>query len=49
MKKLASELFQVFHFLREITGANHFGLWYGWSNANAAIFFSYKDYFEGKD
>lgn len=26
MKKLVSELFQVFHFLREITGANQVGL-----------------------
>lgn len=26
MKKLVSGLFQVFHFLREITGANQVGL-----------------------
>lgn len=39
MKKLVSGLFQVFHFLREITGANQVGLWYAWSNASAAIFF----------
>lgn len=39
MKKLVSGLFQVFHFLREITGANQVGLWYAWSNASAAISF----------
>lgn len=39
MKKLVSELFQVFHFLRVNTGTDQVGLWYGWSNASAAIFF----------